>query len=258
MNVYAVFLSPTGNSRRCATQAAGCIASAYRTIDLTLPAARRRRYAFQPGDLVVAAFPVYGGRLPRLPDSEPPLLDCLEGNGAALCALVTYGNRAYDDALLELADKAEERGFRVAAAGAFVAPHSFSALMGAGRPDASDRRILAQLAERFARKCAARDFSRPVLPGNTPYRDWAPLPFVPAPDANCISCGSCAEMCPTGAIEREEPYRTVFAELCIHCHACVKLCPASGRDIVAEEFHRKIAMLEAAFGNERREAEVFI
>lgn len=257
MNVYALSFSPTGNSRRCACEAAARLSPAFHRIDLTPFAARERSYSFEPGDLVFAALPVYGGRLPQLPDSQKPLLDCLHGNGAALCALVTYGNRAYDDALLELADRAEERGFRVVAAGAFVAPHSFSTSMGAGRPDDKDAAALAELADAFKRKVAAGDFSRPAIPGNRPYRVWSPAPFVPVPNDNCLSCGSCAELCPMDVIEHEPPYQAARPQRCIHCHACVKLCPVSGREIAQEAFHLKIAQLEAAFAGVRREAESF-
>lgn len=258
MQVYALFFSPTGNSRRCACKAAARVSPAYCSIDLTLRAARERRYTFEPGDLVFAALPVYGGRLPRMPESERPLLDNLQGNAAALCALVTYGNRAYDDALLELADKAVERGFRVTAAGAFVAPHSFSSTLGAGRPDERDASALAGLADAFASKCAAGDFSQPVLPGVKPYREGSSAPFIPAPNGNCLSCGSCAEVCPMGAIEHTPPFHTVRPELCIHCHACVLRCPVSGRGISEEAFHSKIAMLEAAFSTVRREVACFV
>ncbi len=257
MSTYAAFFSPTGNSRRCAEAAAARITPAYRTLDLTFPEGRSRR-DFRADDRVFLALPVYGGRLPALPGPASSPLASLHGNGAALCALVTYGGRAYDDALLELADAAEERGFRVAAAGAFAAPHSFSPRLGSGRPDARDREALAALADAFARRCEAGELARPSLPGNEAYRDRSPMPWAPEPTENCLECGSCADVCPVRAIEREAPFRIRDAALCIHCHACVKACPAGGRNVLAEAFHQKIAMLEAAFADVRREAEIFV
>lgn len=258
MNVYAVFFSPTGNSHRCAETAAARVSPDYRTIDLTFPEGLNRRHVFEAGDLVFLALPVYGGRFPFLPDPVSSPLASLHGNSASLCALITYGGRAYDDALLELADAAEERRFRVVAAGAFVAPHSFSALMGANRPDASDNEALAALADAFARKVKTGVFSHPVLPGNRPYCNWTPLPWPPEPTEDCVECGTCASVCPVEAIEPEPPYRILDDSLCIYCHACVRACPTEGRTVAAEAFYQKIALLEAACSGVRREAECFV
>ena len=258
MNVYAVFFSPTGNSRRCAETAAARLSPDYRSIDLTFPEGRDRPRAFKADDLVILAIPVYGGRLPFLPGRNSSPLASLKGNDASLCALVTYGGRAYDDALLELADAAEERGFRVLAAGAFVAPHSFSKQMGADRPDANDNTALATLADTFARKAKEGCFSRPAIPGNRPYCDWKPLPWAPEPGENCVECGTCASVCPVRAIETASPYRILDAALCIHCHACVQACPTGGRTVAAAAFRQKIAALEAACAGVRREAELLV
>ena len=46
-------------------------------------------------------------------------------NTPAVCVVV-YGNRAYDDALLELKDILTERGCRPIAGAAFIGEHSFS------------------------------------------------------------------------------------------------------------------------------------
>ena len=52
--------------------------------------------------------------------------------------VAVFGNRAYDDALLEMQDVASEIGFRVIAAVAAVAEHSIIRKYGKGRPDADD------------------------------------------------------------------------------------------------------------------------
>ena len=49
--------------------------------------------------------------------------------------VVLFGNRNYDDALIELRDLLQADGFGCIAAGAFVGEHSFSRTLGAGRPD---------------------------------------------------------------------------------------------------------------------------
>lgn len=63
-------------------------------------------------------------------------------------AVVVYGNRDYEDALLELHDILSENGFVVVAAGAFVARHSIFPDVAAGRPDRDDLDRMAEFAER--------------------------------------------------------------------------------------------------------------
>ena len=85
--------------------------------------------------------PVYSGRVPAV------LIDCIdqfEGDGAKAVVVGVYGNRHYDDALLEAADLLGERGFKVIAAGAFIGEHSMAPRVGAGRPDADDLAVAAQ------------------------------------------------------------------------------------------------------------------
>ncbi len=50
-------------------------------------------------------------------------------------AIVLYGNRNYDDALIELKDILELDGFKVVAGAAFIGEHSFSNNLAKNRPD---------------------------------------------------------------------------------------------------------------------------
>lgn len=68
------------------------------------------------------------------------LLAHLKGHGNPAIAVAVYGNRDYDDALVELQDLLEENGFCVIAGAAFVAQHSIFTKVAAGRPDEDDRR----------------------------------------------------------------------------------------------------------------------
>ena len=81
------------------------------------------------------AFPVFGGRIPALAAQR---LKELEANGAKCAIVVVYGNRAYDDALVELQDLSESCGFRVVAAVGASVEHSIVREYGAGRPDKAD------------------------------------------------------------------------------------------------------------------------
>lgn len=60
----------------------------------------------------MVAAPVFGGRIPSIVAEK---LNELEGHGKKAVTLVVYGNRAYEDALLELNNVVEDRGFQVAA-----------------------------------------------------------------------------------------------------------------------------------------------
>ena len=59
----------------------------------------REDISIAPDHLTIVAMPVYNG---RLPDYGTRSLTHLKGNGTPAIAVVVYGNREYDDALLEL------------------------------------------------------------------------------------------------------------------------------------------------------------
>ena len=108
-------------------------------IDLTPPAARREVYRFTPDDLVVFGVPVIAGRVPNV---LLKFLDTLQGGGALAVPVVLYGNRNFDDALIELRNILQDRGFYAIGAAAFIGEHSFSRILAAGRPDSSDTRAV--------------------------------------------------------------------------------------------------------------------
>ena len=49
---------------------------------------------------------------------------------------------------------------------------------------------------------------------------------------SCISCGSCSDSCPVGAISQGDTTYVVDAGACIDCGACEGACPMGA--IVAE------------------------
>jgi ferredoxin len=150
----------------------------------------------------------------------------LKVDGQKAVAVVVYGNREFDDALLETKDALEANGFQVIAAAAFIAEHSIARSIAAGRPDADDE----TLCRRFASDVMAKpDDAAPVqVPGNTPYKELKPSAFHPAASESCVKCGICAQQCPVGAIPMENPSAT-RNDLCINCMRCVEVCPESSR-----------------------------
>jgi ferredoxin len=171
----------------------------------------------------MAVLPVFAGRVPQIALER---LAVLNGNGRKAVAVVVYGNREFDDALLETRDALEANGFRVIAAAAFIAEHSMARSIAAGRPDAEDKALCRQFAADVMAK--PEDAPSVQVPGNTPYKALKPSAFHPAANENCVKCGVCARQCPVGAIPMENPSET-RNDLCINCMRCVEVCPESSR-----------------------------
>lgn len=181
----------------------------------------------QENTVLLAAAPVYGGRIPAVALER---LSQLRGRGQKAVAVVVYGNREFDDALLELKDALTSNGFQVVAAAAFIAEHSIIRSIAAGRPDEKDLAI----ARKFGADVAVKLETLTVVevPGKDPYLAVKPSTFHPFADEACVKCGVCGEKCPVGAIPMEDPSQT-NNDLCINCMRCVKVCPVQCRALPA-------------------------
>ena len=104
--VWAVYFSGTGTTERTVRSVAGELARMLsvpcRSIDFTRPQARQKELSFCERDLVVFGTPVYAGRVPNV--LLPYLREKVRGGGALAVPVVLFGNRNYDDALIELRD----------------------------------------------------------------------------------------------------------------------------------------------------------
>jgi len=216
--------SPTGGTRKVADAIAAGFNIPVVEMDLTKA---NSAVTLGENDALMAVLPVYAGRVPQISLER---LAALKGNGQKAVAVVVYGNREYDDALLETRNALEANGFQVIAAAAFIAEHSIVRSIAAGRPDAED----AKIARQFAADVMAK-LENPTLvnvPGNDPYVELKPSAFHPAADENCVRCGTCAQQCPVGAIPVENPNETLN-DVCINCMRCVQVCPVSSRALPA-------------------------
>ncbi|MDA3853979.1 MAG: ferredoxin, partial [Bacteroidales bacterium] len=148
-----IFFSPTGTTLKVLSAIESSLSyDATSVIDLTLKDDNKEDASVISAELTLIGLPVYSGRLP-LEGLER--FKQIQGNGAPAVLVVVYGNRHYDDALLELHNLAVEQGFKPLAAAAFIGEHTFSTAeqpLGALRPDALDLEQAYTFAKRIQQK----------------------------------------------------------------------------------------------------------
>lgn len=227
MEMYELCFSPTGGTQKVADILTGALADESVRVDLTDSKTNFSAIALTQADVAVIAVPSYGGRVPV---TAVERLAAIQGNGARAVLACVYGNRAYEDTLVELQDTAKQAGFRVIGAVAAVAEHSIARQFAAGRPDEQDTRSLIEFAGQIHAKLSANDDAEPVVPGNRPYKKAGGASLVPKPTKACISCGVCAQACPVQAIHLDNP-EEVDEKTCISCMRCISVCPRSARKV---------------------------
>ena len=221
---HIVFFSPTHTSAKIA-RAIGDGIGMERRIETDLTLDESITPIEIKNALTIIAVPVYAGRVAPIALQR---IRRLKGENAPVVLVSVYGNRDYEDALVELRDETTRLGFTPLAAGAFIGEHSYSRPgmpVAEGRPDANDL----QIAEQFGKDCLKCT-------------------------EECFACGECIEICPTHAIylNQEGKIETEIAK-CIKCCACVKECPNGARIFdtpYTPMLHEKCAA--------RREPELFL
>ena len=224
MCLYEITFSPTGGTQKVAHMLAKAWNCEKVTVNLLKPVLASNMPLIKPEDFCVIALPVFGGRVPA---TAVERLQHIRGNGAKAVAVAVYGNRAIDDALVEMEDLLENRGFSVIAGVEAVAEHSIARQFAADRPDRADENALLAFGQQIISKMQRYDFRKPSFPGNRPYKEYGGA-LVPAGDDNCSGCGLCVVECPVGAIPMEAS-NTVDAQMCISCMRCISVCPRGAR-----------------------------
>ncbi len=225
MDIVPITFSPTGGTQRVADAVTEALGTPVHKIDLT--DARLQTTHLAKEDVAVIAVPSFGGRIPALATQR---LAQVHGNQARCVAVCVYGNRAYEDTLIELRDLAEQCGFRVIAAIAAVAEHSIMHQYAAGRPDQQDQDELRNFTGKILEKLDRSDGSVPEVPGNRPYKKAGGAGLTPKADGSCNGCGLCAKSCPAQAISREN-LKVADSKKCISCMRCVVRCPQAARKV---------------------------
>lgn len=269
-SVAGLYFSPTGTTRTLVTaaaeQAADTLGVPCRLISLNTPAERENVFDFSADTLVIVGAPTYAGRLPN--KISPDLRRILHGSGSPAIALVTYGNRAYENALAELFRVLADSGMQPAAGAACVCQHSMARALAVGRPNSDDcaevRRFAAEAAERIR---DAKTILSPAVPGDADSAYYVPtgtsgkpakfLKSVPLTDREkCDGCGRCAALCPMGSISKDDP--AVVSGICIKCQACILGCPKGAKYFDNEQFLSHMQMLEQKFAGVHRENEFYL
>lgn len=227
MKIHQIIFSPTGGTKRVGEYICNGTGKEVVVTDLCVKENQIRMPEIQEDDLAVIAMPVFAGRVPALAVER---LKRIQSNNAKCAIVAVYGNRAYDDALLEMQDVATELGFRVIAAIGAVAEHSIARVYAAGRPDDEDKKQLAEFGKIIINKAEnTANFEPLSLPGNRPYKNVNKGPY-PTADEQCTGCGTCQELCPADAIPADD-LRNVNKEACISCMRCISVCPTNARNI---------------------------
>ena len=248
--VTIVCFSPTGNSKKYASLLAEKIDKDFKILDFTQKENRENNIIFSENDIVIFSAPVYAGRLPNI-----HLFENVKGNHTLAVCIVTYGNREYDDALLELKNICDNKGFYVIAAGAFIGEHTYSQYVGANRPNEGDILKIEQLAKYIKENAEKPCIKNLEVKGNYPYCEHHGIPFVPQPNEKCSQCGSCVRKCPVGAIDKN----TFLADSqkCISCFACMKNCTKNARIVQNAQFPKLVERLENNLRYVEKEADIF-
>ncbi|TCO77979.1 EFR1 family ferrodoxin [Marinisporobacter balticus] len=268
--INSIYFSATDTTKKIVSEIAKKISEnmddeiTTNNIDFTLPEARKEPVSFTKEDVVIIGVPVYAGRVPNV---LLKYLNTIVGNGAFAIPVVVYGNRSYDDALIELKDLLELNGFKVIAGGAFIGEHSFSKILAKNRPDEKDMAIVSDFANRIYTKLTTQDEIQSIaVKGNQPYRkhympkDRAGNPtdirkVTPKTNRNCMDCKLCVKVCPMGSIDERDVSR--LNGICIKCGACIKKCPTHAKyyDDVNYLRHKHELEIDCA---QRRAPEIFI
>ena len=246
--LHTFFFSPSDTTRKYAKAMTDAFGRESQLIDLTHGSCEIESELID-GDTVLLISPVYAGRIPAL---AADLFRQIDGHGMRAIVAVVYGNRDYDDALLELADIAVNDGFDVIAAGAFIAQHCIFPKVANGRPDASDMAVAADFMERAKE---SDNLAISTIKGNRPYKKPGAVPLQPQTDENeCLSCGVCARECPTGAIDPVT--LATDKNKCITCCRCIAVCGSHARKFKGVKY-ATVGKIFCAQNSKRREPELF-
>jgi ferredoxin len=259
-----IYFSPTETTKKVLEGIGkGIQSEIIERVDLTSPKAENQDFDESYDELTLIGAPVYGGRIPVDAKNR---LNRLKANNSPAAVVVVYGNREYEDALLELRDIASEAGFKPIAGGAFIGEHSFAndeTPIASGRPDPEDLNRAEEFGKQIRLKLEGNrkveDLSIIQVPGNFPYKKRGKRLDEISPTVKeelCTKCGNCAMGCPTEAITLEAKIM-IRQDACILCCACIKNCPTQAITMEHPKIKKAAEWLYTDY-RERKEPEIYI
>lgn len=242
MKTHLIFFSPTGTTKTTLENIAKGIGGQPTVYDTTSYGSDINKIITD--GVAIFGVPVYGGRVPIVAAER---IKNIKSSGIPAIAVVVYGNREYEDALVELRDLITEAGFKVVAGGAFIGEHSYSSKehpIAFNRPDEDDKQKAFNFGKEIAEKIASGDFSTPKMTGNIPYKERLGIKgATPLTQFDkCGLCGTCSDACPTNAISITDVVIST-PDKCIMCCACIKKCPTEARYIATKGTLERIELL---------------
>ena len=173
MSVYSIYFSPTNSTKEIANLVANEVGS-YQEIDLSKKEDMVDQ-VFDADDVCVIGVPSYGGRVPGIALER---MNKFKGNHAKAILVVSYGNRAFEDTLKELADNLSKRGFYCFAAIAAIAEHSIMHQFGQGRPNQQDQQQIIHFTKNIKERLT-KELTEIEVPGQRPYKEYHGIPLKP-------------------------------------------------------------------------------
>lgn len=261
-HVSLIYFSPTSTTSTILHEIAkGVSLNIKKDIDMTPEENRREKTFSFKNELVIIGSPVYSGRIPA---DVSTYLKKISGSGSPAVIVILYGNREFEDALLELRDIAVRQGLAPVAAAAFIGEHSFSSdefVISKDRPDEIDLKKAfhfgRQIAGILEQEKSFQTMTELKVPGNFPYKDARSskgVPFLKTTE-DCNGCGICLSVCPKNCIDESDHYATDDSR-CIRCCACVKVCPENAR-VMKDGPIKDIARWLSENCRERKEPQLF-
>ena len=235
MNIAIIYFSATGNTEKIAKAVTSQIIELKASIDeknITNYLERDALKDFSSYDAIIFGFPIHYWRAPKL---VREWLTTLDGKGIKCAVYFTHGGVHVGAAHYDIKRLMDRQNFELVTSAEILGKHTYN-LAGWNlmetHPDSKDLEIIQEFAlmsyKRFIGEDTGRvEFEKPKLSSEEldkmelNFKRAIPIPFREVNE--CSMCGTCEEVCPINAMDKEKgkPNRRI----CLRCLRCVVSCP---------------------------------